>query len=67
MIGKKNQINIGDSCENNAQFRPDVVWFREAPNIILAKELCKDVDILVIVGTSLTAYLAANIVDFTPT
>jgi len=34
--------------------------------MILAEELCKDADILIIIGTSLTVYPAANIIDFIP-
>ncbi|MBL4592827.1 MAG: NAD-dependent deacylase [Flavobacteriales bacterium] len=61
------ELNYGDLCENNSQLRPDIVWFGEAvPNMILAEELCKDADILIIIGTSLTVYPAANIVDFVP-
>ena len=61
------QLNYGDLCENDHQLRPDVVWFGEAvPNMVSAMELCKDADILIIIGTSLTVYPAANIVDFVP-
>ena len=61
------ELNYGDTCVNNAQLRPDIVWFGEAvPNMELALELCKDADILIIIGTSLTVYPAANIVDFVP-
>jgi len=60
-------LNIGDTCDNNSQLRPDVVWFgEEVPNMTLAFDLCKDADILIIIGTSLTVYPAANIVDFVP-
>ena len=62
-----NELNIGDLCTNNSQLRPDVVWFGEAvPNMVQAMELCKDADILIIIGTSLTVYPAANIIDFVP-
>jgi len=61
------ELNIGDTCINNSQLRPDVVWFGEAvPNMVTAMELCKDADILIIIGTSLTVYPAANIVEFVP-
>lgn len=64
---KGSELNIGDLCENNAQLRPDIVWFGEAvPKMIEAEELCKDADILIIIGTSLSVYPAANIVDFIP-
>ncbi|MGB0886531.1 MAG: SIR2 family NAD-dependent protein deacylase [Vicingaceae bacterium] len=60
-------LNLGDLCSKNSQLRPDVVWFGEAvPNMLLAEELCKDADILIIVGTSLAVYPAANIIDYIP-
>ena len=60
-------LNFGDTCKDDSQLRPDVVWFGEpVPKMIEAMELCKDADILIIIGTSLTVYPAANIVDFVP-
>jgi NAD-dependent deacetylase len=65
---KKNELNIGDLCSKKSQLRPDVVWFgEEVPNMVKAMEICEKADILIIVGTSLTVYPAANIIDFTPT
>ena len=62
---KGSELNIGDHCKKNKQLRPDVVWFGEAvPNMILAEKLCKDADLLIIIGTSLSVYPAANIIDF---
>lgn len=61
------EINIGDCCPNNHQLRPDVVWFGEAvPKMLDALEVCKEADFLAIVGTSLTVYPAANIIEFVP-
>ncbi len=61
------ELNIGDMCEKNSQLRPSVIWFGEAvPKITEAAELCKDADILIIVGTSLSVYPAANIIEFVP-
>ncbi len=64
---KSSELNLGDLCDNNSQLRPDVVWFGEdVPNMNLAEELCKKADMLIIIGTSLTVYPAANIIDFVP-
>jgi NAD-dependent deacetylase len=64
---KGTNLDIGDLCENNTQLRPDIVWFGEAvPKMIEAEKLCKDADILIIIGTSLSVYPAANIVEFVP-
>ncbi|MDG1477768.1 MAG: NAD-dependent deacylase [Vicingaceae bacterium] len=61
------KLNFGDLCENKSQLRPDIVWFGEAvPNMIKAEELCNDADILIIIGTSLSVYPAANILDYVP-
>ena len=60
-------LSLGEMCENNHQLRPDVVWFGEpVPNMLKAADICIDADILIIVGTSLSVYPAANIVDFVP-
>ncbi len=57
-------INYGDYCKNNKQLRPDVVWFGEpVPNMDIAIKICEIADILIIIGTSLNVYPAANIVN----
>jgi NAD-dependent deacetylase len=57
-------LNLGDCCENGHQLRPDVVWFGEyVPNMDKAAEICDDADILIVIGTSLNVYPAANLVD----
>lgn len=59
------ELNWGEKCHNHSQLRPDVVWFGEAvPNMVKAMEICKHADLLLIVGTSLTVYPAANLIDF---
>ncbi|PJA09367.1 MAG: NAD-dependent protein deacylase [Flavobacteriales bacterium CG_4_10_14_0_2_um_filter_32_8] len=61
------ELNYGEKCKNNQQLRPDVVWFGEAvPNMIKAVEICEKADILIIIGTSLNVYPAANIIDHVP-
>jgi len=60
-------LNWGDLCEENSQLRPNVVWFGEqVPNMEKAYEICEEADILIIIGTSLNVYPAANIIDFAP-
>ncbi len=59
------KLGIGDRGPDDAQLRPHVVWFGEAvPNMPIAYKMLDDVDLLVIVGTSLSVYPAAGIVDF---
>lgn len=61
------ELKFGETCDENSQLRPDIVWFgEEVPNMVKAMEICKDADILIITGTSLTVYPAANIIDFVP-
>ncbi len=61
------ELNIGDLCEQKTQLRPDIVWFGEAvPKMVEAEKICRDADILIIIGTSLSVYPAANIVEFVP-
>jgi len=58
-------ITIGDFSENGSQIRPHIVWFGEAvPKLELAIELVAKADILVIVGTSMQVYPAANLVNY---
>ena len=65
---KTYELNIGDYCEQRSQLRPDVVWFGEdVPNMVLAEDICKSADILIVIGTSLSVYPAANIIDYVPT
>jgi NAD-dependent deacetylase len=60
----KNDINIGDTCDNDTQLRPHVVWFGEAvPNITVAAAMIKDADAMLIVGTSLQVYPAAGLLE----
>ena len=62
-----NDLNLGDKCPDNSQLRPDVVWFGEAvPNMMKAMQICENADLLLIIGTSLTVYPAANLIEFVP-
>ena len=61
------ELNFGDTCKNNHQLRPDVVWFGEAvPNMMRAIEICETAEIFIIIGTSLNVYPAANLIDYVP-
>ncbi len=63
-IGYK-AIEVGDVCELGSQLRPHIVWFGEAvPEIGNAANLVESADILVVIGTSLSVYPAAGLVDF---
>jgi NAD-dependent deacetylase len=54
---------LGDTCKKNSQLRPHIVWFGEAvPNLSLAEEITQTADILIIIGTSMQVYPAANLI-----
>ena len=58
-------LNLGDVDENGNQLRPHIVWFGEqVPEMKKAIELTKHAELLVIIGTSLQVYPAAEIVNY---
>ncbi|HSK13818.1 MAG TPA: NAD-dependent deacylase [Phnomibacter sp.] len=60
-------IKLGDTAEDGAQLRPDIVWFEEAvPAIEQAANITRTADIFVVIGTSLQVYPAASLVEFAP-
>ena len=65
-IPQLTDLNIGDKHpEDGSQLRPSVVWFGEdVPNISFAVELVSEADILVVVGTSMSVYPAASVIDY---
>lgn len=61
------ELNIGELCELGSQLRPNVVWFGEpVPMFEWTAEYCKDADILMVVGTSLSVYPAAGLIHKVP-
>lgn len=58
-------INIGDKHEDGSQLRPYIVWFGEdVPNIIKATKEVMGADILVVIGSSLQVYPAADLLNY---
>jgi len=58
----KPDLNIGDLCERGTQLRPHVVWFgEEVPMMDNALKIAETAEILIVIGTSLNVYPAANI------
>jgi NAD-dependent deacetylase len=56
-------IAIGDMAEDGYQLRPAIVWFGEmVPLIETAANIIKNADYLIVIGTSLEVYPAANLV-----
>jgi len=59
-------VNLGDICEENAQLRPHIVWFGEdVPLLDVAIETTLKADVLIVVGTSMQVYPAANLINYT--
>lgn len=57
------EIKIGDKHPDGSQLRPFIVWFGEdVPNIMKAADVAREADILMVIGTSLEVYPAANLV-----
>ncbi|UZO80759.1 NAD-dependent deacylase [Aquimarina sp. ERC-38] len=60
-----NDINYGDTCKYGQQLRPHIVWFgEEVPMLETAISLTEKADILIIIGTSMQVYPAANLVHY---
>ncbi len=61
----KTDINIEDKCKENSQLRPHIVWFGEAvPMLDKAIDIVSETDLLIIIGTSMQVYPAANLVNY---
>ncbi|MBU1011640.1 MAG: NAD-dependent deacylase [Bacteroidetes bacterium] len=61
------ELKLGDFCEKGSQLRPHIVWFGESvPNFSKASEIVAKADILIVIGTSLTVYPAALLVNEAP-
>lgn len=61
------ELKEGDVCEKGSQLRPHIVWFGEPVKAITkAAEIAATADIFLIIGTSLSIYPAAGLVDFVP-
>lgn len=65
-IGNRH-LNLGDLCDGGSQLRPHIVWFGEAvPNIGPAIQQVSDAGKVLVVGTSLSVYPAAGLLDDSP-
>lgn len=61
-IGYRN-IKLGDLDDVGNQLRPNIVWFGEdVPKIIEAEAICREAEILLVIGTSLQVYPAAGLI-----
>ncbi len=61
----RDDIHLGDKGPDGGQLRPHIVWFEEpVPLLADAVRMVHSADIFVIIGTSLTVYPAAGLIDF---
>ncbi|MBR5593586.1 MAG: NAD-dependent protein deacylase [Bacteroidaceae bacterium] len=61
------ELHIGDKAADGTQLRPYIVWFGEdVPLMCDAIQALDDVDIFVIIGTSLNVYPAAGLLNYVP-
>ncbi len=61
------EIHIGDTAADGSQLRPYIVWFGEAvPYMEDAVSAVRDIDIFIIIGTSLNVYPAAGLLNYIP-
>ncbi len=60
-------LHWGDKGPDHAQLRPHIVWFGEAvPELDQAIAHVREADVLLIIGTSLQVYPAANLMHYAP-
>lgn len=59
------EIKMGDKAADGSQLRPFIVWFGEAvPRIEDAILALRDIDVFIIIGTSLNVYPAAGLLNY---
>lgn len=65
IVPATDEIVLGQTASDGAQYRPHIVWFGEqVPMIPFAIQLVEQADVLVIIGTSLQVYPAASLFQY---
>ncbi|AXY73156.1 NAD-dependent deacylase [Paraflavitalea soli] len=63
----RGDIKMGDTAEDGAQLRPNIVWFEEpVPLIEEAARMVRQADLFAVIGTSLVVYPAAGLLNYAP-
>ena len=63
----KTDLTKDDKCPLGSQLRPHIVWFGEAvPMLEEAIKITRQAAILIIIGTSMQVYPAANLIHYAP-
>ncbi|HEY0245140.1 MAG TPA: NAD-dependent deacylase [Mucilaginibacter sp.] len=61
------ELKMDEVCELGSPLRAHVVWFGEAvPMIETAAEICHSADIFILIGSSLSVYPAAGLINYIP-
>ena len=61
------EVHIGDLAGDGSQLWPFIVWFGEpVPQIEPAMEMCRQAEVMIVIGTSLNVYPAAGLTRFVP-
>ena len=62
----KEDICVGDLCDQGHQLRPHIVWFGEdVPLLHDAAALTQQADLLIVIGTSMQVYPASSLIHYT--
>jgi NAD-dependent deacetylase len=63
----KKDLNLGDCCNLGHQLRPHIVWFgEEVPLLETAANKVSSAQAVIIIGTSMQVYPAANLIHYAP-
>lgn len=65
IVEVEDEINLGDLAEDGSQLRPHIVWFgEEVQSMKEAKKICASADVMLVVGTNVTVYPGAGMINF---
>ncbi len=61
----EDDVHLGDTADDGAQLRPDIVWFGEdVPLMPVAIAHVAEADVVLVIGTSLQVYPAAGLMNY---
>ena len=67
IIPWEKDLNLGDLNSEGIQLRPHIVWFGEmVTEMEKASDICSNADVFLVIGTSMSVYPAAGLIDYIP-
>ena len=67
IVDWEEDLNLGNLNLEGIQLRPHIVWFGEmVPEMDKAMEICSQADLFLVVGTSMSVYPAAGLINYIP-